>query len=85
MGADREGGLRGDPRAVGAERARYRARVAVRRSDGIPALWQGLLLHEVPIRRGDQANVDVDGLVAAEPFESFFLQHTQELWLQTQS
>src|SRR5258708_6662134 len=46
------------------------------------------LLHhflQVAIGGGDQPNIDIDSLVAAEALKSFFLQHAQQLRLQAQT
>ena len=37
---------------------------------------------QVPMRRRDKANVNMNGLVASQPLELLFLQRAQQLWLQ---
>ena len=40
---------------------------------------------QIPMRRRDKANVNMNGLVASQPLELLFLQRAQQLWLQFQT
>src|SRR5580704_12211977 len=37
---------------------------------------------QIPMRRRDKANVNMNGLAASQPLELLFLQRAQQLWLQ---
>src|SRR6202453_32782 len=40
---------------------------------------------QIPMGRRDEANVNMNGLVASQPLEFLFLQRPQQLWLQLQT
>src|SRR3984957_5387760 len=51
----------------------------------LPELMVANHQRQIPMRRRNEANVNMNGLVASQPLELLFLQRAQQLWLQLET